>query len=129
MDFTSYDLAARANALLDSDEKTRRFLMETTRVIKTLSDCDALNHYERRALKCNYYIFIVRCNLTPGINRRTAGKIYGRFVGGYCEGLTSEAATMIAGLFDELITSIAAGESIKEQQAILDAVINDFYKC
>ena len=129
MDFTSYDLAARANDLLDSDEKTRRFLMEATRVLKALSDCDALNYHERRALKWNYYTFIVRCNLTPGINRRTAGKVYSRFVGGYCEGLTSETATMIAGLFDELIISIAAGETVKEQQAILDAVINDFYKC
>ena len=129
MDFTSYDLAARANTLLDSDEKTRRFLMETTRVLKALSDCDALNYHERRALKWNYYIFIVRCNLTPGINRRTAAKVYGRFVGGYCEDLTSETATMIAGLFDELIVSIAAGETVKEQQAILDAVTNDFYKC
>ena len=36
---------------------------------------------------------------------------------------------MIAGLFDELIISIAAGETVKEQQAILDAVTNDFYKC
>lgn len=128
MDFTSYDLVARANILLDSDDKVRRFLMETTRVIKVLSDCDALNYRERRALKWNYYIFIVRCNLTPGINRRTAGKVYSRFVGGYCEGLTSETAGMIAGLFDELIASIAAGETVKEQQAILDAVINDFYK-
>ena len=48
MDFTSYDLAARASVLLDSNDKVRRFLMETTRVIKALSDCDALNYYERR---------------------------------------------------------------------------------
>lgn len=129
MDFTSYDLAARANTLLDSDDKVRRFLMETTRVIKALSDCDALDYRERRALRLQYYTFVVRCNLTPGINRRTAGKVYSRFVGGYCEGLTSETATMIAGLFDELIISIAAGETVKEQQSILDTVVNDFYKC
>lgn len=128
MDLTSYDLAARANTLLDSDEKTRRFLMETTRVLKALSDCDALNYHERRALEWNYYTFVVRCNLTRSLNRRTAGKVYARFVGGYCEGLTSSTAEMIAGLFDELIVSISAGEPIKEQQAILNTVINDLYK-
>lgn len=128
MDLTSYDLAARASVLLDRDDKVRRFLMETTRVLKALSNCDALNYHERRALRLQYYAFVVRCNLTRGLNRRTAGKIYSRFVGGYCEGLTGSTAAMIAGLFDELAISIAAGESTSDQQAILDNVINAFYK-
>lgn len=128
MDLTSYDLAARASVLLDSDDKVRCFLMETTRVLKALSDCDALNYHERRALRLQYYAFVVRCNLTRGLNQQTAGKIYSRFVGGYCEGLTASTATMIAGLFDELAISIAAGESKGDQQAILDTATNDFYK-
>lgn len=117
------ELMTEAMVLLDDDDKVRRFLMETTRILRALSTSDVVYSYERRALKRNYWRFVLRYNLTPAMNRKTASELYARFAGGYCEGLKPITENVIGLLVESLAKSISRGESKKEQQLILDDAV------
>lgn len=121
-------LMTKAMLLLDDDDKVRRFLMETTRILRALSTSDVVYSYERCALKRNYWRFVLRYNLTPAMNRTTASKLYARFVGGYCEGLNATTENIIGSLVEELADSIARGESKDKQQSILDDAITQLLR-
>lgn len=115
------DLTVKALTLLDTDDKVRCFLMESTRIMRALSLSDAIYTHERRTFKRNYWRFILCCNLTQSINRITAMKIYVRFVGGYCEGLELKTAQIMGMLFEELAESIHRDE-LKEQEILNNAI-------
>lgn len=121
---TSYnDLAVKAITLLDDDDKVRRYLMETTRILKALAHSDVVYNYERRPLELSYWRFVLCYNLTPTMNRATARKIFARFVGGYCEGLEPATADILAMLFEGLAESIHKGEGKDAQQQLLDSAV------
>lgn len=122
------DLTVKALILLDTDDKVRTFLMESTRIMQALAKSDAIYTYERQTLKRNYWRFVLCCNLTSAINRAVAMKIYARFVGGYCEGLEPITDQVLGLLFEELAESIHKGEPKAEQQEILNGAINYFLK-
>lgn len=122
------DLMTKAMLLLDDDNKVRRFLMETTRIFQVLGHSEVLYDYEQHTLRRNYWRFVFCCNLTPAMNRRTAAKIYARFVGGYCEGLRTATADTLGVLVDELARSIAQGEAKEEQLEILRGAVAYMYK-
>lgn len=123
------DLTIKAITLLDTDDKVRTFLMESTRILRALSESEAIGYdYECRAFKLNYWRFVLCCNLTPAINRLTAQKIYARFVGGYCEGLEPHTTYTIGMLFEELAQSIHNGESKQQQQELLKGAIDYLLK-
>ena len=122
------DLMTKALLLLDDENKVRRFLMETTRIFQVLGHSEVLYDYEQHTLRRNYWRFIFCCNLTPMMNRRTAAKIYARFVGGYCEGLRTATADTLGVLVDELARSIAQGEAKEEQLEILRDAVAYMYK-
>lgn len=121
-------LMTKAMMLLDDDDKIRRFLMETTRILRALGHSEVLYDYEQQALRRDYWRFVFCCNLTPAMNRRTAAKIYARFVGGYCEGLRTVTAKTISVLVDELARSIKCGETKEEQLEILSGAVAYMYK-
>ncbi|MBB1079051.1 hypothetical protein H5S09_03790 [Limosilactobacillus sp. STM2_1] len=114
--------------MLNTDDKVRLFLMESTRIMRALSQSDAIYTHEQRAFKRNYWRFVLCCNLTATINRITAMKIYARFVGGYCEGLEPNTVIIMGMLFEELAESIHKDEPKDEQQAILNGAINYLLK-
>ena len=122
------DLMTKAMLLLDDDNKVRRFLMETTRIFQVLGHSEVLYDYEQHTLRRKYWRFVFCCNLTPAMNRRTAAKIYARFVGGYCEGLRTATADTLGVLVDELARSIAQGEAKEEQLEILRGAVAYMYK-
>lgn len=126
MDYIS--LMTKAMVLLDNDDKVRRFLMETTRILQALSKSDVVFDYEQRVFRRNYWRFVLRYNLTPAMNRTTASKLYARFVGGYCEGLDATTENIMGMLVGELADSISRGESKDEQQAILDSAITQLLR-
>lgn len=121
-------LMTKAMVLLDDDDKVRRFLMETTRILQILYKSGILYSYEQRTIRRNYWHFVLRYNLTPAMNRTTASKLYARFVGGYCEGLNATTENIIGMLVEELAASIARGESKDKQQLILDDVITQLLR-
>lgn len=121
-------LMTKAMVLLDDDDKVRRFLMETTRILQTLYKSGVVYSYERRVFRRNYWHFVLRYNLTPAMNRTTASKLYARFVGGYCEGLNATTENIIGMLVEELAASIARGESKDKQQLILDDAITQLLR-
>lgn len=47
-------LMTKAMVLLDDDDKVRRFLMETTRILQTLYKSGILYSYEQRTIRRNY---------------------------------------------------------------------------
>lgn len=121
---TSYsDLKVKAMVLLDDDDKVRRYLMETTRILKALAHSDVVYDHERRPLELNYWRFVLCYNLTRSMNRVTATKMFARFVGGYCEGLEPATANILGMLFEELAESIHNGESKDKQQQLLDNAV------
>lgn len=121
---TSYnDLMIKATVLLDDDDKVRRYLMETTRILKALAHSDVVYDHERRPLKLSYWRFVLCYNLTRSMNRTTATKMFARFVGGYCEGLEPATANILGMLFEELAESIHNGESKDKQQQLLDNAV------
>ncbi len=126
MDYTS--LMTKAMVLLDDDDKVRRFLMETTRILQALSKSDVVFDYEQRVFRRNYWRFVLRYNLTPAMNRATASKLYARFVGGYCEGLDATTENVMGMLVEELADSISRGESKDKQQTILDSAITQLLR-
>lgn len=117
------DLMTKAMLLLDDDDKVRRFLMETTRILRALASSDAVYNHERRPLKLSYWRFVLCYNLTRSMNRITARKMFARFVGGYCEGLEPATANILGMLFEELAESIHKGESKDTQQQLLDSAV------
>lgn len=121
---TSYnDLMIKATILLDDDDKVRRYLMETTRILKALTHSDVVYDHERRPLGLSYWRFVLCYNLTRSMNRATARKMFARFVGGYCEGLEPSTANILAMLFEELAVSIHNDEDKSKQQALLDDAV------
>lgn len=121
-------LMTKAMVLLDDDDKVRRFLMETTRILQMLYKSGILYSYEQRTIRRNYWHFVLRYNLTPAMNRATASKLYARFVGGYCEGLNATTENIIGMLVEELAVSVARGESKDKQQLILDDAITQLLR-
>lgn len=121
-------LMTKAMVLLDDDDKVRRFLMETTRILQTLYKSGILYSYEQRTIRRNYWHFVLRYNLTPAMNRINASKLYARFVGGYCEGLDATTENIIGMLVEELAVSVARGESKDKQQLILDDAITQLLR-
>ena len=122
------DLTVKALTLLDTGDKVRLFLMESTRIMRALSLSDAIYTHERRTFKRNYWRFVLCCNLTQAVNRTTAMRIYARFVGGYCEGLEPETMHIMGMLFEELAESIHRNEPKEQQQQILNDAINYLLK-